>query len=152
MDILSIFIIFLSEFVDQYHCPVTFKIFNENTHIVAIKPTGNVYSMEVCSINKLLRDRLNWINFFCQFLNSLNYFMDFHILIETDHNRPVYLHMKLNLLYLTGHWKVELQDKAFQRFDNRWAIYKSRCYYTSGEVRYEMAPPDIIITAVQSRS
>ncbi|XP_074641089.1 RING-type E3 ubiquitin-protein ligase PPIL2-like isoform X2 [Tubulanus polymorphus] len=31
---------------DQYHCPVTFRIFNENTHIVAIKTTGNVFSYE----------------------------------------------------------------------------------------------------------
>ncbi|XP_046326965.2 RING-type E3 ubiquitin-protein ligase PPIL2-like [Haliotis rufescens] len=31
---------------DRYHCPVTYRIFNENTHIVAIKTTGNVYSYE----------------------------------------------------------------------------------------------------------
>ncbi|KAK2170351.1 hypothetical protein LSH36_3g17078 [Paralvinella palmiformis] len=30
----------------KYHCPVTFRIFNENTHIVAIGPTGNVFSYE----------------------------------------------------------------------------------------------------------
>lgn len=30
----------------KYHCPVTFKIFNENTHIVAIRPTGNVFCMD----------------------------------------------------------------------------------------------------------
>ncbi|KAF6768337.1 hypothetical protein AHF37_03178 [Paragonimus kellicotti] len=30
----------------KYHCPVTFKVFNENTHIVAVKVTGNVYSHE----------------------------------------------------------------------------------------------------------
>ncbi|KAL3856896.1 hypothetical protein ACJMK2_011602 [Sinanodonta woodiana] len=30
----------------KYHCPVTFKVFNENTHIVAIKPTGNVFANE----------------------------------------------------------------------------------------------------------
>lgn len=30
----------------KYHCPVTFKIFNENSHIVAIQTTGNVYSHE----------------------------------------------------------------------------------------------------------
>ena len=29
-----------------YHCPVTFKVFNESTTIVAIKPSGNVYNME----------------------------------------------------------------------------------------------------------
>ena len=31
----------------KFHCPVTFKIFNENTHIVAVGNTGNVYSYEV---------------------------------------------------------------------------------------------------------
>lgn len=31
---------------DQYHCPVTFKVFNNNSHIVAVKPTGNVFSYE----------------------------------------------------------------------------------------------------------
>lgn len=30
----------------KYHCPVTYKVFNENTHIVAVKTTGNVYCME----------------------------------------------------------------------------------------------------------
>lgn len=31
----------------KYHCPVIFKVFNENTHIVAVKPTGNVFAYEV---------------------------------------------------------------------------------------------------------
>lgn len=31
----------------KFHCPVTFKVFNENTHIVAVKVTGNVYAYEV---------------------------------------------------------------------------------------------------------
>lgn len=30
----------------KYHCPVLFKVFNENSHIVAIKTTGNVFSFE----------------------------------------------------------------------------------------------------------
>lgn len=33
--------------IGKYHCPVTYKVFNENTHIVAVKTTGNVYCMEV---------------------------------------------------------------------------------------------------------
>ena len=35
--------------IGKYHCPVTYKVFNENTHIVAVKTTGNVYCMEVSS-------------------------------------------------------------------------------------------------------
>lgn len=30
----------------QYHCPVLYKVFTENSHIVAIKTTGNVFSYE----------------------------------------------------------------------------------------------------------
>ncbi len=29
-----------------FHCPVTFKVFNEHSHIVAVKRTGHVYSFE----------------------------------------------------------------------------------------------------------
>ena len=31
---------------EQFHCPITFKIFNENTHIVFIAKTGNVFSYD----------------------------------------------------------------------------------------------------------
>ena len=31
----------------KFHCPITFKVFNQNTHIVAIRTTGNVYAYEV---------------------------------------------------------------------------------------------------------
>lgn len=31
---------------EKYHCPVLFKVFNENSHIVAIRTTGNVFSYE----------------------------------------------------------------------------------------------------------
>lgn len=31
----------------EQHCPVLFKVFNNNTHIACIKTTGNVFSYEV---------------------------------------------------------------------------------------------------------
>jgi peptidyl-prolyl cis-trans isomerase-like protein 2 len=36
---------------DHYYDPVTYKVFNEHTHIVAIKTSGNVFSRE--SIDRL---------------------------------------------------------------------------------------------------
>ena len=36
---------------EQYHCPVTYKVFTETSKIVAVKPTGNVYSFE--AVNQL---------------------------------------------------------------------------------------------------
>lgn len=35
----------------KWHCPVSCKVFNDNSHIVAIKTTGNVFSFEV--VNEL---------------------------------------------------------------------------------------------------
>ena len=34
----------------DYHCPITFKVFNENSHIVAIRNSGHVYSYEVTDL------------------------------------------------------------------------------------------------------
>ncbi len=31
---------------DQFHCPITFKVFNENTHIACIAKSGNVFSYD----------------------------------------------------------------------------------------------------------
>lgn len=42
----------------SYHCPVTFKVFNENTHIVAVKTSGNVFSFE--AIDMLNIKTRNW--------------------------------------------------------------------------------------------
>lgn len=42
----------------EYHCPVTYKVYNENSHIVAIKKTGNVYSFE--AIESLCIKQNNW--------------------------------------------------------------------------------------------
>ena len=33
--------------LDKYHCPVTYKVFTQNSHIVAVKTTGNVFAYEV---------------------------------------------------------------------------------------------------------
>ncbi len=35
----------------DYHCPLTYKVFNENSYIVAIKTSGNVFSYE--ALNEL---------------------------------------------------------------------------------------------------
>lgn len=40
----------------KYHCPVLYKVFNANSHIVANKLTGNVFSFEVSFILKSMDD------------------------------------------------------------------------------------------------
>jgi len=40
----SFFLLFMT--IDEYHCPITLRTFNENTHIVAIKTSGNVFAYD----------------------------------------------------------------------------------------------------------
>ncbi|KXS11901.1 cyclophilin-like protein, partial [Gonapodya prolifera JEL478] len=42
----------------EFHCPVTFKPFGEHTKIVAVRPTGNVYSWE--AVEELNIQPKNW--------------------------------------------------------------------------------------------
>ncbi|CAG8490353.1 6447_t:CDS:10 [Acaulospora colombiana] len=42
----------------EYHCPATFRVFNDHTHIVAIRTTGNVYTYE--AIERLNIKSKNW--------------------------------------------------------------------------------------------
>eukprot|EP00300_Choanocystis_sp_HF-7_P024427 c2587_g1_i1.p1 GENE.c2587_g1_i1~~c2587_g1_i1.p1 ORF type:complete len:538 (-),score=141.87 c2587_g1_i1:95-1708(-) len=45
---------------DEYHCPVTFKVFTDNVHIVAIKPTGNVMTYEAVELFNIKPK--NWLD------------------------------------------------------------------------------------------
>jgi len=42
----------------QFHCPITYKVFTDFTHIVAVKPTGNVYAFD--AIKKLNITPKDW--------------------------------------------------------------------------------------------
>lgn len=43
---------------DEYDCPVLFKNFTKNSHIVAVATTGNVFSME--AVEQLNIKAKNW--------------------------------------------------------------------------------------------
>lgn len=40
----------------EYHCPLTFKVFNDHSHIVAIRTSGNVYVRNGCDGKNLLNN------------------------------------------------------------------------------------------------
>lgn len=49
----------------MFHCPVLFKVFNENSHIVAVKTSGNVFSYEAV-------EQLNIkANYFCDLITDV---------------------------------------------------------------------------------
>lgn len=39
-------------FLGKYHCPLTYREFNSNSHIVVLRPSGNVFSFE--AIDKVI--------------------------------------------------------------------------------------------------
>lgn len=47
----------------RYHCPVSFKVFTDNSHIVAIRPSGNVYEggvvEQLCVRTGAMRDLMD---------------------------------------------------------------------------------------------
>ncbi|CAL1294714.1 unnamed protein product [Larinioides sclopetarius] len=69
----------------KYHCPVLFKVFNENSHIVAIKTTGNVFSYE----DPTNLEKFNFNNFH-HVKNKLSVTEDF----EADQNGENYGNLK----------------------------------------------------------
>lgn len=95
----------------KYHCPVTFKAFNENTHIVAIKPTGNVFSYDAI-------ERLNIKPKFWKDLITDEDFTRNDIITIQDptnldkFNLQAFYHLKHNL-------KVEDEEEVLARKDPR---------------------------------
>lgn len=49
---------FFKNAAGEYHCPVLYKTFNKQSHIVAIKKTGNVFSYE--AVEQLNIKNKNW--------------------------------------------------------------------------------------------
>jgi len=99
---------------DKYHCPVTFKVFNENTHLVAVKQTGNVYAYEAV-------EQLNIKAKFWKDLLSDEPFTRQDIITVQDpsnldkFNFSKYYHLKKNL-------KVVDEEEALARKDPRYHL------------------------------
>lgn len=57
---LSLFFSLLHFVPGKYHCPVLYNVFTNNSHIVANKVTGNVFSYEVSELVLLLHWSSRW--------------------------------------------------------------------------------------------
>jgi peptidyl-prolyl cis-trans isomerase-like 2 len=66
---------------NEYHCPITFKVFTENSYIVAVKVSGNVYSAE--AIEELCKKPNNWKD-----LLTNEPFSSKDLIVIQDPNRP----------------------------------------------------------------
>jgi peptidyl-prolyl cis-trans isomerase-like 2 len=67
-----------------WHCPVTCKVFNNNTHIVAIKNTGNVFTYD--AVNELNFKAKNYTD-----LLSGEKFVRSDVITLQDHMDPVHM-------------------------------------------------------------
>ncbi|CAF0874964.1 unnamed protein product [Didymodactylos carnosus] len=94
----------------EYHCPITYKIFNENSHIVSIRPSGNVYSLDAI-------ERLNVKpNNFQDLLTSEPFVKKDIITLQDPQNLD-----KFNIVsfkHLKNEWKLEgEEDERARRSD-----------------------------------
>ncbi|XP_045542878.1 RING-type E3 ubiquitin-protein ligase PPIL2 [Papilio machaon] len=94
---------------DEYHCPVLFKLFTKNSHIVAIRTTGNVYSHE--AVEQLNIKGKNWKDL----INDTPFTRSDIITIQdpsnlTKFNISNFHHIKNNL-------KVETEEEIAMRKD-----------------------------------
>lgn len=53
----SLFLFFLLLLLGKYHCPVLYSVFSNNSHIVANKVSGNVFSYEVGEVSHYCHSR-----------------------------------------------------------------------------------------------
>ena len=89
---------------DEYHCPITFKVFNENSQIVCIAKTGNVFSQEAV-------DELNLkANFFKDLLTDEPFAKKDIILIQDPANLNKF--NMSNFFYLKENLKWEADDSV----------------------------------------
>jgi peptidyl-prolyl cis-trans isomerase-like 2 len=95
---------------EKYHCPITFKVFNENSHIVCIASSGNVFSFEAI-------EQLNIkANYFKDLLNDSSFTKKDIITIQDPSNLS-----KFNLstfYYVKENLKWEKDDSANKQDPN----------------------------------
>ena len=98
----------------KYHCPVTFRIFNENTHIVAVGTTGNIFGYEAV-------ERLNIkAGFWKDLLNDEPFTRKDIITIQDPTNLD-----KFNLAsfhHMTKNLKVRDEEEELAKKDPRYRL------------------------------
>lgn len=99
---------------DEIQCPITFKVFTESSHIVAIRPSGNVYSYDAI-------DRLNIkTNTFNDLMTNEPFTRDDIITIQDPKNLD-----KFNIqsfAHLKNDWKLDDEDEKARRTDPNYFL------------------------------
>jgi peptidyl-prolyl cis-trans isomerase-like protein 2 len=95
----------------EYQDPISFKIFTDHMHIVAIKTSGNVYS--AATVDKLNREAKYWKD-----LVSGEEFTHKDIITLQD---PKHLEKRTikNFDYIRNNIDVEIKDKGTEAFINK---------------------------------
>jgi peptidyl-prolyl cis-trans isomerase-like protein 2 len=89
----------------KHHCPTTFKVFGEHTHIVAIRTSGNVYAYD--AVNELNIKARNWTDL----LTSQPFDRKTDILTLQDPNNRRLVSVVVDQSWVKGSVKVEREEK-----------------------------------------
>jgi peptidyl-prolyl cis-trans isomerase-like protein 2 len=99
---------------DEIHCPITFKVLTDSSYIVAIRPSGNVYSYDAI-------ERLNIkTNTFNDLLTNEPFTRNDIITIQDPKNLD-----KFNIqsfAHLKNEWKLDDEDEKARRTDPNYFL------------------------------
>lgn len=108
----------------EYHCPITFKPFTENSKIIAIKETGNVYSYEAYdSLNKKVKNYKDLLNNEQFDPKNVIILQDPNNINQTNVNDYDFIKKKENLDFIR-HGQEDFYDKS-ENFVNLSSTYQS---------------------------
>ncbi|CAF3115819.1 unnamed protein product [Rotaria socialis] len=99
---------------DEIHCPITFKVLTESSYIVAIRPSGNVYSYDAI-------ERLNIkTNTFNDLLTNEPFKRDDIITIQDPKDLDKFNIQKF--AHLKNEWKLDDEDEKARRTDPNYFL------------------------------
>ncbi|EEB16795.1 conserved hypothetical protein [Pediculus humanus corporis] len=129
----------------EYHCPVLFKTFNKQSHIVAIKKTGNVFSHE--AVEQLNIKNKNWKDL----LNSEPFERKDIIVIQDPNNIDKF--NISNFHHVKNDLKIVDEDTLLKEEDpnSRLKFINNEAKAILGELNEKYKPPDIEINKKEEK-
>lgn len=127
----------------EYHCPVLYKTFSKQSHIAAIKTTGNVYSYE--AIEQLNIKNKNWKDL----LNSQP-FERTDILILQDPNNIDKFNIS-NFYHVKKDMKVVDDEEALKDPNFRLKFINNETKAILGELNEKFKPSEIVINKTEEK-
>jgi len=119
----------------KYHCPVTFKIFGDHTHIVAIRTTGNVYAYD--AVKELNIKAKNWTD-----LITGEKFKKSDIITLQDPNNRRIVEVVVDQSWVKGSLKIQRAEKKKAQKKTKAAVLAKAKAAAEAVARSDLMNPE----------